>query len=90
MIIKVFYNNEPLLSKYEQSIGNNILKQSLRKNDVIEIFPFNFFDNLETTTKSPKENYHTVLKIDDIKYTFLESWNSTIDTIVEIYLIEQV
>lgn len=82
----LYYNGKILYSNYTNSIIENIIKLSLKKGDVFELFPFNFFDNEHTDYKEKSKEYHCHLIIADIKITMVESWNGTIKTKIEVFL----
>jgi hypothetical protein len=82
----LYYNGQVIDNKYKNNIVDNILKLSLKKGDSFELFPFNHFDDEKTDYKEEKMEFHTNLKIVDIKFTMVQSWNSTIKNKVEVFL----
>lgn len=82
----LYYNGQEIDSKYKNNIIDNILKLSLKKGDSFELFPFNYFNDENTDYKEEKMEFHTVLKIADIKFTMVKSWNATIKNKVEVFL----
>jgi hypothetical protein len=82
----LYYNGQIIDTKYKNSIVDNILKLSLKKGDSFELLPFNYFDDEKTDYKEEMMEFHTNLKIVDIKFTMIQSWNSTIKNKVEVFL----
>lgn len=82
----LYYNGQIIDTKYKNSIVDNILKLSLKKGDSFELLPFNHFDDEKTDYKEEMMEFHTNLKIVDIKFTMIQSWNSTIKNKVEVFL----
>lgn len=87
-MVKIIYlEGEQLQSKYADAIFKTILDLSLKKGDEFEIFPFNYFRDERTDYKEEVLSYHTTLKLKNFKYTMIESWNSSIKSKIEIYLV---
>jgi hypothetical protein len=82
----LYYNGQIIDTKYKNSIVDNILKLSLKKGDSFELLPFNRFDDEKTDYKEEMMEFHTNRKIVDIKFTMIQSWNSTIKNKVEVFL----
>ena len=82
----LYYNGQIIDTKYKNSIVDNILKLSLKKGDSFELLPFNHFDDEKTDYKEEMMEFNTNLKIVDIKFTMIQSWNSTIKNKVEVFL----
>jgi hypothetical protein len=82
----LYYNGQIIDTKYKNSIVDNILKLSLKKGDSFELLPFNHFDDEKTDYKEEMMEFHTNLKIVDIKFTMIQSWNNTIKNKVEVFL----
>ena len=82
----LYYNGKIIDTKYNNSIIDNILKLSLKKGDSFMFLQFNYFEDEKTDYKEKNKEYHTNLKILDIKITMIESWNSTIKNKIEVFL----
>lgn len=88
MNIVVYYKDTRLESKHIESIGKAIIDMDLRQGDKFNVLPFNFLKDEDTEYKGSIEDYHDKeLTIESIKYTLVESWNSTIRKNVLIFLI---
>jgi hypothetical protein len=81
------YNGQVIEDEFKNNIVNNILKLSLKKGDSFELLPFNFFNDEKTDYKGDRMDYHTELKIADIKFTMIQTWNSNIKNKVEVFLV---
>jgi hypothetical protein len=86
----VYYQGEEIDHPFIGSLYNAIQKLSLKKGDCFEYFPFNYFDNENTNFKGEKFEFHTKLKIEDIKYTLMETWNEQVKSKVEIFLVNNI
>lgn len=84
----LYYNGQLIIEEDDivNNIVNNILKLSLKKGDTFELLPFNYNDDEISTYKGKKLDYHTQVKIVDIKIALIQSWNSTIKNKIEIFL----
>lgn len=82
----LYYNGQIIETKYKNSIIDSILKHPLKKGDSFELRPFNYFGDENTEYKEKVEEYHTNLKIVDIKITMIQSWNGLIKKKVEVFL----
>jgi len=80
----VYFNGEVIDTKY--SIAYTILKLELKKGDTFDYFPFNNFDDEDSPYREEIKDFHTKLIIKDIKYSFVDTWNSSIKTKIEIFL----
>lgn len=82
----LYYNGDEIETDYSSGIIDNILKLHLKIGDSIELFPFNYFDDGNTSHKGKKQIFHTKLKIKDVKISMIETWNRRIKNKIEIYL----
>lgn len=80
----LYYNGKRI--DYSYNLVDNILKLSLKKGDTFKLLPFNYFNDEKTDMKGDFLEYHTHVKITDIKITMIQSWNLEIRNKIEIFL----
>jgi hypothetical protein len=85
-----YYNNQKLENKHSDNLARSIFELGLKKGDTITSYSFNHFDDEDSKFKPEKASYQDIeLKIEDIKIKLIDTWNSSIKSTVEIFLIER-
>lgn len=82
----IYYKGNKLDYECCNAIADSIIGLSLRKGDSFELLPFNHFKDEKTDFVGKVMGFHTNLKILDIKYSMIHSWNSSIKNKIEIFL----
>lgn len=84
----VFYNGTKIDSKYDNSLSKTILRLNLKKGDSFRYSPFNH-DNTESSEyKGVFEAYHKELTIDKIEYEISDTWNGSVKSKIDIFLVD--
>lgn len=83
---KLFVDRKAVEHKSTKYICDSILSLNLRKGDVIELFPFNHFDDEQSSHKGEFEDWYGMMEIKSIETKMIISWNSTIKVNIEIHL----
>lgn len=82
----VYLNGTAIDDRYSDGVAKIICKLNLKKGDIFEWFPFNYFDDEKTDHKGERKCHHSLLMIAEMIYTMVDSWNYSIETKVEIFL----
>tara|TARA_R110000772_G_scaffold46246_6_gene105613 strand:- start:4203 stop:4481 length:279 start_codon:yes stop_codon:yes gene_type:complete len=81
----IHYNNSKIENKYAESLAKSIIDLGLRKGEKVRSYPFNLFDDENTSHKIDPLKYQCVpLYILEIEYSFIDSWNGNVRTVIDI------
>ncbi len=85
----IYFNDKLLNTDYADSLVDAITNLSMRKGDSFNWFPFNSFgEDKKDGHRGEQRNYHTAVRIVDIKVTMVDSWNGRIRPRIEVFLTE--
>ena len=83
--LNIYYKNNKIENKYSESLAKSIIDLKLREGDKIRSYPFNLFEDEKTDYKEEPLDYQCMpLEILKIEYEFINSWNSTVRTVIDI------
>ena len=83
----IYYNNNKIENKYSNNLAKSIFELGLKQGDTITSYSFNYFKDEDTPYLAEKLEYqNTLLKIEKVEVVLIDTWNSGIKSIIEIFI----
>ena len=85
---RLFIKSELLDCSESQSLAKAIVSLGLKRKDIVRSIPFNHYGDEDTDYKpDPKSHQVRPLIITSIEYYIMDSWNGTVRSRIDIYLV---
>lgn len=83
----IYYNNLKIENEYSKGLAKSIFELGLRRGDTITSHPFNYFKDEDSPYNPDKLDYQNVLLlIEKIEIKLIDTWNSGVKSIIEIFI----